>query len=148
MTREQVAERLGQAAPDTPQHSRLSAYAADSVRRGRSNYPVSNLLTYCGDAGIRLVLLDMATLDRFCPATVMDVHRVLDLLMRRYETNRMAVYRIKGVYYTPPKSPGGREGKYPAPLSIKTLLAVCDAVHCDLLFEKVDEGSADNVDKT
>lgn len=88
-------------------------------------------------------MVDLATEDKFYPESVLDVHRILDLLMKRYDVDPNLVYRKTAIHYTPPKSLDQEEldklqsnGKrFVASLSIKTLLAVCEVIYCDFLFE-------------
>lgn len=145
MTQEQIAERLSAAAANREYSGNLTSYAIQSIGEGRSNYPVSNLIAYCNGLGLKLVMFDLATEDRFYPLSVLDVHRALNILMPRYKVDYKLVYRKTGVHYTAPKSldekelekiqsaPNGK--RFVTPLSIKTLLAVCDTIHCDLRFE-------------
>lgn len=145
MTQEQVAEKIKAAASDKTYCGGLTPYAVKSIEDGRSNYPVSNLITYCQDMNLKIVMIDLTTEDCFYPTSVLDIHKVLDLLMKRYSVDYKLVYRKTAVHYTAPKSfdekelekiktkPQGK--KYLVPLSIKTLLAVCDVIHCDLRFE-------------
>lgn len=145
MTQEQIAERIKTASNGESYDGNLTPYAVTSIIEGRSNYPVSNLITFCQDMNLKLVMFDLATEDCFYPKSVLDIHKVLDLLMKRYNVDYKLVYRKTAVHYTAPKSfdekdlekmkanPKGT--KYVAPLSIKTLLAVCDVIHCDLRFE-------------
>lgn len=145
MTQEQVAERIKSVTLDIDYHGTLTPYAVKSIEEGRSNYPVSNLIIYCQDMNIRLTMYDMVTEDCFYPDSVLDVHKVLDLLMERYAVDYKLVYRKTAVHYTAPKTfdekalekmqSSSKRKKYVAPLSIKTLLAVCDVIHCDLCFE-------------
>lgn len=134
MTQTQIAERLTEALQGRTYVGSLTAYAAKSIEDGRSNYPVSNLITYCQDMNVRMVMFDLATEDCFYPTTILEVHQVLNLLMERYKVDYKLVYRKTAIHYTAPKSFDKNEaGK--APLSIKTFLAVCDVIHCDLRFE-------------
>ncbi len=145
MTQEQIAERLKQSVQDKAYTGSLTSYTVKSIEDGRSNYPVTNLIAYCQDMDLKLVMFDMATEDCFYPISVLEVHKVLDLLMKRYNVDYKLVYRKTAVHYTAPKSfdekdlekmksdPKGK--RYVTPLSIKTLLAVCDVIHCDLRFE-------------
>ena len=145
MTQNQIAERIRAAGPDKSYCGGLTPYAVKSIEDGRSNYPVSNLIIYCRDMGLRLVMFDLATEDCFYPASVLDIHKVLDVLMKRYNVDYKLIYRKTAVHYTAPKSFDERDlekmkansngKKYVTPLSIKTLLAVCDVIHCDLRFE-------------
>ena len=138
MNQEQIAEKLKTAMDGRAYQGSLTAYTAQSIEKGRSNYPVANLITYCQDSNLRMVMLDMATEDRFYPTSVLEVHRYICFLMNRYDVDYQLVYRKTAVHYTAPKSFDESElenVKHPAPLSIKTLLAVCDVIHCDLLFE-------------
>lgn len=145
MTQEQIAEKLKQSLQDKPYSGSLTSYAAKSIEDGRSNYPVTNLIAYCQDMNLKLMMFDMATEDCFYPISVLEVHKVLDLLMKRYNVDYQLVYRKTAVHYTAPKSfnerdlekmqTGPKGKKYVTPLSIKTLLAVCDVIHCDLRFE-------------
>ncbi|MCM1142545.1 MAG: hypothetical protein NC453_28580 [Muribaculum sp.] len=138
MNQEPIAEKLKTAMDGRAYQGSLTAYAAQSIGKGRSNYPVANLITYCQDSNLRMVMLDMATEDRFYPTSVLEVHRYICFLMNRYDVDYQLIYRKTAVHYTAPKSFDESElenVKHPAPLSIKTLLAVCDVIHCDLLFE-------------
>lgn len=146
MNQEQLADRIKSVKEDVVYSSNLTSYAIQSIESGRSNYPIANLITYCNDAHLMLTMVDMATEDKFHPLSVLDVHKILDLLMKRYKIDHKLVYRKTGVHYTPPKSfipedlermKSDSDGKkYVAPLSIKTLLAVCDVIHCDLQFSQ------------
>ncbi len=146
MNQEQLADRIKNAANGAAYTGGLTSYAVQSIELARSNYPVQNLITFCQDMSLKFVMTDMATEDRFYPDSVLDVHKVLDLLMKRYRVDHKLVYRKTGVHYTPPKSlipedierlkeeADGR--KYVMPLSIKTLLAVCEVIYCDLTFDR------------
>lgn len=144
MNQEQITERLKEASKGKIYRGSLSTYAAQSIVSGRSNYPVSNLITYCKDLGLELVMKDLTTEDCFSPDSVLEVHKVLNLLMERYEIDSKIVYQKTSVHYTAPKSFAVDEfdkmksnqngGKYAAPLSINTFLAVCEVIHCDLSF--------------
>ena len=146
MNQEQLADRIKGVTNGAAYTGDLTPYAVQSIESGRSNYPVQNLITFCQDMKLRLVMTDMATEDRFCPDSVLGIHQVLDLLMKRYKIDYKLVYRKTGAHYTAPKSlipedierlkeeADGR--KYVTPLSIKTLLAVCEVIHCDLTFDR------------
>lgn len=145
MNQQQLSDRLKETLNGFAYTGSLSPYAVQSIELARSNYPVQNLITYCQDMELSLVMTDMATEDRFCPNSVLDVHKVLDLLMQRYKVDYKLVYRKTGIHYTPPKSLVSEEleqikknggGRYTTPLSIKTLLAVCEVIYCDLTFEQ------------
>ena len=145
MNQEQLAHRIKTTTNGAVYTGELTPYAVQSIELARSNYPVQNLISFCKDMHLQLVMTDMATEDRFYPESVLDVHKVLDILMRRYKVDHKLVYRKTGVHYTPPKSlvpedlerlkeeADGR--KYVIPLSIKTLLAVCEVIYCDLTFD-------------
>lgn len=145
MTQEQVTARIKAAKSDRGYNGSLTSYAVKSIEDGRSNYPVSNLITYCMGNEIKLMMYDLTTEDRFYPQSVLDIHKVLGTLMKRYNVDYKLIYRKTAIHYTAPKSfdekdleklkasPNGK--KYVTPLSIKTLLAVCEVIHCDLCFE-------------
>lgn len=145
MNQEQLAHRIKNATNGAAYTGSLTPYVVRSIELARSNYPVQNLITFCQDMNLKFVMTDMATDDRFYPESVLDVHKVLNLLMKRYKVDHKLVYRKTGIHYTPPKSfipedlerikeeADGR--KYVTPLSIKTLLAVCEVIYCDLMFD-------------
>lgn len=144
MNQEQLADRLKSISGNEPYKGELTQYAVQSILSGRSNYPVANLLTYCKDLNITFVMEDMATEDRFYPTSVLEIHKTLDLLMKRYLIDAKLIYRKTGVHYTSPKSldeedlkriEGESGHKYQVSLSIKTLLAVCEVIHCHLIFD-------------
>ena len=145
MTQEQIAERIKAAIQNKEYKGGLTSYAVKSIEEGRSNYPASNLIIYCQDMSLKLVMFDLVTEDCFYPESVLDIHKVLDLLMKRYNVDYKLVYRKTAIHYTAPKSfdekdlekmkTGDNGKKYAIPLSVKTLLAVCDVIHCDLRFE-------------
>ena len=145
MNQEQLADKIKNATNGAVYTGSLTSYAVQSIESARSNYPVRNLISFCQDMNVNFVMVDMATDDRFYPESVLDVHKVLDLLMKRYKVDYKLVYRKTGIHYTPPKSlvpedlerlkeeADGR--KYVIPLSIGTLLAVCEVIHCGLTFK-------------
>lgn len=132
MTSEQIAERLKEAMSGQVYQGTLTAYSAQSIEQSRSNYPVNNLLKYCQDSNIQMVLMDYMTEDMFCPCSVDEVHGIIALLMNRWQIDYRLVYKKTGIWYTAPRK---MAGKKIAPLSIKTFLAVCETIHCDILFE-------------
>ena len=143
MNQEQLADSLKSASGESSYNGTLTQYAVQSILSGRSNYPVANMLSYCSDMNISFCMMDKATEDCFYPTTILEVHKTLDLLMKRYLIDPKLVYRKTGVHYTSPKSLNeedlkkiqGESGqKYQVSLSIKTLLAVCEVIHCDLYF--------------
>lgn len=145
MNQEQLADRIKEATNGAAYTGSLTSYAVQSIELARSNYPVQNLISFCQDMNLKFVMTDMATEDRFYPESVLDVHKVLDLLMKRYKVDHKLVYRKTGIHYTPPKSLDPEDiermkeeaygRKYVIPLSIKTLLAVCEVIYCDLTFD-------------
>ena len=145
MNQEQLADRIKEATNGAAYTGSLTSYAVQSIELARSNYPVQNLISFCQDMNLKFVMTDMATEDRFYPESVLDVHKVLDLLMKRYKVDHKLVYRKTGIHYTPPKSLDPEDiermkeeadvRKYGIPLSIKTLLAVCEVIYCDLTFD-------------
>ncbi len=144
MNQEQLADRLKSVSGNEPYKGELTPYAVQSILSGRSNYPAANLLIYCKDMSIIFGMEDMATEDRFYPTSVLEIHKTLDLLMNRYLIDTKLIYRKTGVHYTPPKSldeeelkriEGESGRKYQVSLSIKTLLAVCEVIHCRLFFD-------------
>lgn len=143
MNQEEIAEKLKIASNNAQYQGNLTSFVVQSIEKAKSNYPVTNLLLYCKDMNLKLVMVDLATEDKFYPESVLDVHRILDLLMKRYDVDPNLVYRKTAIHYTPPKSLDQEEldklqsnGKrFVTPLSIKTLLAVCEVIYCDFLFE-------------
>lgn len=145
MNLEQLSDRINGAVNRAAYSGSLTPYAVQSIELARSNYPVQNLILFCQDMNLTMVMTDMTTEDRFFPNSTLGVHKVLNLLMDRYKIAPKLVYLRSGVHYTPPKSflqedlekmkEGANGKKYVASLSIKTLLAVCEVIHCDLTFK-------------
>ena len=154
MNQEQFTNKLKEATNGAEYAGQLSNYALTSITLGRSNYPVQNLIFYLHDMGLRLVLEDMATEQEFFADSVLAIHKVLNILMHRYQKDAKLVYRKTAIHYTTPKSfdqseidcmESKSEGRaYAASLSIKTLLAVCEVIYCDIKFIKSDESSVIN----
>lgn len=137
MTQEQIAQKLRAATQGKPYRGNLTSYVVTSIEEYRSNYPVSNLIAYCKDMCLQLVMFDITTEDCFYPDSVLAVHEVLKLLMERYNVDPKIVYRKTGIHYTIPKVNKSTKDAPITALSIKTLLAVCDVIHCDLYFELI-----------
>lgn len=137
MNKESLTGRLRAATEGRKYVGGLSRYSLKSIEEGRSSYPISNLIAYCEGYGLGLEMTDMATEDRFYPKTVFDVHDTLRLLMERYDIDFQTIHRKTGTHYTPYyKKEGGK-----ANLSVNTLLAVCEVIHCDISFIQVMKSS-------
>ena len=65
MNQEQVTEKLKELVGNKLYKGTLSSYAVESIKLGRSNYPVSNLLAYCNDFDLKVVMMDLTTEDCF-----------------------------------------------------------------------------------
>lgn len=147
MTKEQIAAGIRRAMAGREYSGTLSPHVKRSIEEAASNYPAANLMAYLEDAGVRLVMTDRATGDDFRPSSVTEIHLVIGLLMERWNINWRKLYRLTGVYYSQPKdlpiAEYERSGRCPdgledfTLLSINTLLAVCEAIGCDLDFESV-----------
>lgn len=90
-----------------------------------------------------VIIVDETTEERYEIDSVMAMHNILSLLMDRYNVDAQLVYRKTAIHYTLPKviEPGNKskskqkgEQKFSASLSVKTLLAVCEVIHSDILF--------------
>ena len=127
MTKEQLADKLKEIRQDNRYSGNLSGYAARSIEESRSSYPVSNLIDYCKGTKLQMVMVDMATDEAYIVCEIMDVHEIIDMLMKRYNVDSQYIYRKTAVHYTAPKN--GH-----APLSVNTLLAVCSSLHCKIDF--------------
>ena len=147
MTEKQIAERLLEAIKGKTVYFSLSRNAVASIENGRNNYPVSRLLSYCNDTKLAMVMKDMATEESYTVHTVLEISRLLKMLMHRYKVGRCEILHKTGVCYTAPnlEDTDGRRcrkgGRHYLSLTIRTLLAVCETIHCDILFEPIDEGS-------
>lgn len=164
MNAEQVAQKLIKASENRPYKGTLSKFALQSIKSGKVVYSAANLLAFCEGYGLKMAMVDQATLQRFYPNSVLEIHNTLKYLMERYEVDCNLVYRKTAVHYTPckastqeeldrlteeaqiKKAESAKEVKkskkkpkdkaYLAPLSIKSLLAVCEVISCDLEFEQ------------
>lgn len=142
MTQEDIALRLNELTADKTYQGQLTKHVLNSIKDVKSNYTVVSLLQYCQDMGITVTLEDNTTEDRFVIQDVLDAHKILHLLMHRYLVDVKDIFRLSGVHYTPPKSSNfnqleylKKKGvKFATPLSIRTFLAVCDVLHCNILF--------------
>lgn len=102
-------------------------YVAQSIETARSSYSVAKLLDYCNGLSLRLTITDLAMDEPYQVSDMKEVHALLVELMERYDESAESVFRTTGVHYTPPKNGKGS-------LSITTLLAICDVLHCELGF--------------
>lgn len=139
MTQEQLTEIINTLVTESAQNSALSAHIQKAITGGQYNYSVPNLLLYCEERGIKLEIVDLATEDCFIVSQIADVHRVVLLLMDRYNSSPEMVYRKTGIHYSAPKVIDGSKSN--KSLSIKTLLAICNTIHCTLLLTKIDDSS-------
>jgi hypothetical protein len=105
----------------------LTKYAIKSIEEGRSSYPVSNLLIYCEAISQQLVLTDMATDESYPVDNMQEIHEVLQMQMERWQIDDSLMYRKTGIHYTAKKGATGS-------LSIVTMLAMCEVLHCKLDF--------------
>lgn len=129
MNQERIAEELRRLTEGERYQGSLTRYAVQSIEESRSNYPAVNLLTYCNDMGIAFTMEDLATEEHYHPVSLKDLHDTLNMLMKRYRIDYQTILRKSGAHYTPPNAKT-------APLSIRTLLAVCDVIHCEISFAK------------
>ena len=129
MTKETIADKLKEMNQGNRYSGKLSGYAVRSIEESRSSYPVSNLIDYCEGMNLQMVMVDMATDEVYVVHEIMDIHEIIDMLMKRYNIDYQLVYRKTAVHYTAPKN--GR-----ASLSVNTLLAVCSSLHCKIDFIK------------
>lgn len=134
MNQQELADKLKTCVEGQTYNGLLTRYAKESIEKSRSNYPVANLIAYCNGYGLKIVMTDETTEDRFCPKTILDIHKVIGLLMCRYNIDAQLVYRKTATHYSKPKE-DAKSAKHNSPLSIRTLLAVCEVIHCDLSFE-------------
>lgn len=105
----------------------LTNYAVKSIEEGRSSYPVTNLLVFCGALSLQMVFTDMAMDESYPVDNIQEIHDVLQMLMKRWQIDDSLMYRKTGIHYTAPK---GKTGS----LSIVTMLAMCKTLHCKLDF--------------
>lgn len=129
MTKEEIAIRLNQLQKGE-YAGKLSKYAVKSIEEGRSSYPVANLVEYCEGTGIRMVMTDMATDEIYETLNVMDVHKVICMLMERYDIDAKHIFMKTSIHYTAPK-------KDKSSLSVNTMLEVCQVLHCKIEFISV-----------
>lgn len=127
MTKEQLADKLKEIRQVNQYSGKLSGYAVRSIEESRSSYPVSNLIDYCEGINLQMVMTDMATDESYAVHEIMDIHEVIDMLMKRYGIDSQYVYRKTAIHYTAPKNGN-------ASLSVNTLLAVCSSLHCKIDF--------------
>ena len=127
MTKEQLADKLKEIRQVNQYSGKLSGYAVRSIEESRSSYPVSNLIDYCEGTNLQMVMTDMATDESYAVHEIMDIHEVIDMLMKRYGIDSQYVYRKTAIHYTAPKNGN-------ASLSVNTLLAVCSSLHCKIDF--------------
>ena len=95
MTKEQLADKLKEIRQVNQYSGKLSGYAVRSIEESRSSYPVSNLIDYCEGTNLQMVMTDMATDESYAVHEIMDIHEVIDMLMKRYGIDSQCVYRKK-----------------------------------------------------
>lgn len=127
MTKEELAAKLN-GISKSEYKGKLSGYAVKSIESGRSSYPVSNLIEYCKGTGLRIFMVDLAMDEVFEIEKTMDIHKVIGILMERYEISPNTILQKADVHYTPPQK--GRIS-----FSINTLLGICSVLHCRIDFK-------------
>lgn len=127
MTLEQLTDKLATAREDNVYEGTLSGYAVRSIEKGRSSYPVSNLIEYCNGIGLSVAIVDMNTDEFYLVDGADEVHEAIGMLMKRYNVSVNQILRQTSVNYTAPKN--GRTH-----LSVNTLLSVCSILHCRVDF--------------
>lgn len=126
MSKEEIGERLREIRKTNHiMIDELGDYAIRSVETASCSYPVSNLIIMCNALGVKLEITDTYVGETFPVSSISECHLVLATIMDRYEVDHKMIYRLTGRHYTLPK--GAKQ-----PLSINTLLAICDALHCEI----------------
>lgn len=139
MTPKQLADKLASARGNRKYSGELTSYVVSTIENGKSiKYPVVNLITYCEGCDLQFAITDMNTDESYDVDSVLDIHKILNYLMRMYGIKVNDIFQRIGVHYTPPKSLdenvlGDMEG-YTTSLSITTLLLMCSMLHCRLDF--------------
>lgn len=126
MNKEELGVKLSQVRGGR-QITTLSNHVIKSIEEGRSSYSVQNLITYCEELSLQMVITDIALDENYPVDTVADVHDVLQMLMQRWQVSKTSIYHKTGVHYTVSKSNSGT-------LSVTTFLAMCKALYCKLDF--------------
>ena len=107
-------------------NSVISANVIDSIENGKASYSVKKLLLYCGIAGISPAIY-ITLLDETRPIiTVLDFHKAIARMLDIYNETPHSLYNKISINYTVPNAKA-------SPLSIDTLLAICD--YCDSEFQ-------------
>lgn len=140
-----IADMLHDALDGAKYHGSLSRHISSAIEQHRTNYSFENLMQYCRDMGVAFSIMDMNTEDSFPVCSSLEAHKVIRLLMDRYNVNEKIIYKRVPVLYTAPKSYDAKElermrqadprKRNMAPLSIYTFLAVCAALHCVPIFQ-------------
>ena len=128
MSKEEIGERLKEIRKE--KHIKiyeleLGENAIYSIEKASRSYSVSNLIIMCNALGVKLEITDTYVGQSFPVSSISECHLVIATIMDRYEIDQKMLYRITGRYYTLPK--GKKQ-----PLSIDMLLAICNALHCEI----------------
>lgn len=122
---------------DKPYVGELTQYAVESIKTGRGNYPIANLMAYCEDMNVTVKLIDMNTDDEYPLIDQKNLHEILGGLMYHYNVTPTIILREGEVYYTPPgyNDEKRKVEEEELTISVDTFMGVCDVLHCYLKFE-------------
>lgn len=134
----QIASRIKSCLNGRAYSGPLSKHVSKAIEESLTNYSVRNLLSYCHDMNIKVIIIDENTEDKFPVLSIFELYETIQFIMRRYLIDPRQLTQMSGVGHSYIKALTKIEEVTEAtPLSINALIAFFTLLHCDLLFQPI-----------
>ena len=130
VTRQDVSHMLADIRGDREYSGVMGKYAIATLESGRSSFPTRNMVTYCQDFDIDIIIFDDRLNRKHVVRTDDELHLVIRRIMLNRKTNYNRMVAHTGRNYT------GREKDGKISMSIDTLLLIMYHLGCHIEFTK------------